>query len=88
MAFRNSMSPAAGPYLVNPSKIALLVAEITSLGASKSGSPALRLHISLPSAASFFALALISSVSEGSIVSARFDSNSSLICYKVIRNHF
>tara|TARA_B100000963_G_scaffold105966_1_gene91989 strand:- start:164 stop:331 length:168 start_codon:yes stop_codon:yes gene_type:complete len=49
MAFLNSKSPAAGPYLVNPSNIALLVAEITSAGALKSGSPALKLHISIPS---------------------------------------
>ena len=59
IAFLSSKSPAAGPYFVNPLNIALLVALITSFGASKSGSPALKLQISFPFAASSLAFALI-----------------------------
>ena len=79
IAFRRSKLPAAGPYFVNPSNIALLVASITSFGALKSGYLALKLQISTPSAANWFALALICSVSEGSIESARSDKFTLLI---------
>ena len=44
MAFLSSLSPAAEPYFVYPLNIASLVALIISFGASKSGSPALKLH--------------------------------------------
>ncbi len=52
MAFLSSKSPEAGPYFVYPSNIASLVAFNISLGASKSGSPALKLQMSFPSFAS------------------------------------
>ena len=62
-----------------PSNIAILVASITSFGASKSGSPALKLQISTPSADNWFALALICNVREGSIESALSDKLTLLI---------
>jgi hypothetical protein len=65
MAFRRSGIPAGGVYLVFPARIPSMAASEMNAGVSKSGSPALKLMMSRPSAASFFARVLTAIVADG-----------------------
>ena len=67
-----SLIPSTAVYLVFPSFIALIAASFTTCGVSKSGSPALKLRISLPAAYNSFAKAVIDKVSEGANFSILF----------------
>lgn len=60
---RSKLEPR--PYLVLPASSACLAAALICAGVSKSGSPALKLQMSMPSAFIAFALAAIANVSEG-----------------------
>src|SRR5690606_8944098 len=71
--------PAAGVYLVLPSRIALWAASLMCSGVSKSGSPAPRERTSLPWALSSAALAVTARVGEGLMRPTRWASESSTI---------
>ncbi len=64
-AIRSSGMPAGGVYRVRPARIPSMARSEMKAGVSKSGSPALRLMMSRPSAASFFASVLTAMVAEG-----------------------
>lgn len=57
--------PAGGVYRVRPARIPAIAASAMNSGVSKSGSPALRLMMSRPSAASFLASVLTAIVADG-----------------------
>ena len=75
--------PETGVYFVNPLLIAFIAASLIKSGVSKSGSPAASAIISLPSALSFMALAVIARVGDSSI---RFTHEDSGDFYKFVPN--
>lgn len=67
MRIFSSGIPVVGVYLVNPLFIASIAAAFTKSGVSKSGSPAEKLTIELPSDFNFLAFEVMARVEEGLI---------------------